>query len=110
MPPAVLFLLNGELSISYLNINAHLYWVIPLFGFLSAIAQIFYILASRLLSLSLFGLLSYVEPVLLAMVALIIGESITPEEYITYIGVVMAVLFLSVEGVQRLRGQKTAIG
>jgi len=51
-----------------------LYALIPMLGVISASALVSYIIASRLLAFSLFGLLSYVEPVLLLGVALLLGE------------------------------------
>lgn len=68
------------------------------FGLLSAIGLGSYILSSRLLSFSLFGLLSYVEPMLLAMASLILGEKITQDEWLTYIPIWLAVSILAVEG------------
>ena len=61
-----------------------------------------YILASRLLPFSLFGLLSYVEPVLLVIVALLLGESIGQSEWPTYLAIWLAVLLLAAEGAQHL--------
>ena len=61
-----------------------------------------YILASRLLPFSLFGLLSYVEPVLLVVVALLLGESIGRDEWLTYIPIWLAVLLLVSEGASHL--------
>ncbi|BCQ62607.1 hypothetical protein PBOI14_43570 [Pseudomonas sp. Boi14] len=45
---------------------------------ISASALVCYIIASRLLAFSLFGLLSYVEPVLLLLVALLLGKASRP--------------------------------
>ncbi len=69
---------------------------------ISASALVVYIIASRLLPFSLFGLLSYVEPVLLLGVALMLGESIKPGEWLTYIPIWMAVLVLVFEGFKHL--------
>src|SRR5690606_27256407 len=53
-------------------------------GALSAVALALMIIAGTRLNLALFGLLSYVEPVLLVMVALLLGESIAPDQWLTY--------------------------
>lgn len=45
-------------------------------GLLSAIGLGSYILASRYLPLIIFGLLGYLEPVLLALVSLLLGEKL----------------------------------
>lgn len=61
-----------------------------------------YILASRLLPFSLFGLLSYVEPVLLVIVALLLGETINANQWLTYIPIWLAVMLLVLEGAHHL--------
>lgn len=76
------------------------------FGLLSAIGLGSYLLASRLLSFSLFGLLSYVEPVLLAMASLILGESISGQEWFTYVPIWFAVLILAYEGALNMYKQR----
>lgn len=50
--------------------------------------------ASRVLPFGLFGLLGYVEPVLIFFVALILGEQIQAEEWPTYIPIWIAVAVL----------------
>jgi len=72
-------------------------------GVVSAAALILMILASDRLELGLFGLLGYVEPALLVVVALLLGERIAPSQWITYLGIWLAVLLLAGEGLARLR-------
>jgi len=67
-------------------------------GFLSAMGLGSYILASRLLPFVIFGLLSYLEPVLLALASIIMGERVSTEEWLTYIPIWLAVLLLAIEG------------
>ncbi|MBC3958140.1 EamA family transporter RarD [Pseudomonas triticifolii] len=83
-----------------------LYLLIPLLGVISASALVSYIIASRLLPFSLFGLLSYVEPVLLVGVALLLGESISGDEMLTYIPIWLAVGVLILEGAKHMLAQR----
>ncbi|PBQ16375.1 protein RarD [Pseudomonas congelans] len=83
-----------------------LYLLIPLLGVISASALVSYILASRLLPFSLFGLLSYVEPVLLVGVALLLGESIGGGEWLTSLPIWMAVVVLMIEGAKHMLAQR----
>ncbi|TQL48722.1 chloramphenicol-sensitive protein RarD [Homoserinimonas aerilata] len=77
------------------------------FGVISALALTLYIVASRLLSFSLFGLLSYVEPIILVLVSLVLlHEAIEPDEYFTYAGIGLAVLLLIVEGIRSQRSRR----
>ncbi|WP_244201310.1 EamA family transporter RarD [Paraburkholderia rhynchosiae] len=82
-----------------------LYVLVPLLGMLTAAAFMTYILASRKLPFSLFGLLGYVEPVLIVFVALAIGERIKPDEMMTYIPIWTAVGLLVVDGALHVRRQ-----
>lgn len=79
--------------------------LVPVLGLVSAAALVSYILSSRLLSLSLFGLLGYAEPVLLVGVALLLGERIAPGQWWTYGPIWLAVGLLVLEGLRKLRRQ-----
>lgn len=83
-----------------------LYGLIPLLGVISASALVSYIVASRLLPFSLFGLLSYVEPVLLVGVALLLGETIGAGEWLTYLPIWLAVVVLMLEGAKHMLAQR----
>ncbi|RML32698.1 RarD protein [Pseudomonas savastanoi pv. glycinea] len=83
-----------------------LYLLIPVLGVISASALVSYIVASRLLPFSLFGLLSYVEPVLLVGVALLLGESIGRDEWPTYLPIWLAVVVLMIEGAKHVLTQR----
>lgn len=76
----------------------HLIWAILGLGMLSALGLGSYILASRYLPFVIFGLLSYLEPVLLALASIMLGERIEAEEWLTYIPIWFAVLLLVLEG------------
>lgn len=101
IPLSVLFIVTGHPQA--VSDTPRLYLLIPLLGLISASALVAYILASRLLPLSLFGLLSYVEPVLLVAAALLLGESISRDEWFTYLPIWLAVLVLVGEGVRHVR-------
>jgi chloramphenicol-sensitive protein RarD len=96
---------GGEQGLGVFDQYPGLLWLIPLLGLISASALVVYIIASRLLPFSLFGLLSYVEPVLLLGVALLLGESIKSGEWLTYIPIWMAVVVLVFEGFKHLMRQ-----
>lgn len=102
LPVAFWFVQGGEQGFGVFDQYPMLSWLIPLLGVISASALVVYIIASRLLPFSLFGLLSYVEPVLLLGVALLLGESIKPGEWLTYIPIWLAVLVLVFEGFKHL--------
>jgi chloramphenicol-sensitive protein RarD len=104
LPVSLWFIVNGDPSA--LARSPALYVLIPILGMISASALCSYIIASRLLPFSLFGLLSYVEPVLLVGVALLLGESIHRDEWMTYLPIWLAVLVLVFEGSKHLLAQR----
>ncbi|WP_434650767.1 EamA family transporter RarD [Pseudomonas sp. D1-2] len=106
LPLALWFVQSGEQGFKVFNQHPWLSLLIPLLGVISASALVAYIVASRLLPFSLFGLLSYVEPVLLLGVALLLGESIQAEEWLTYIPIWMAVAVLVFEGSKHMVRQR----
>ncbi|SDU96160.1 EamA family transporter RarD [Pseudomonas mucidolens] len=108
LPVALWFVQSGEQGFGVLDAHKVLYALIPILGVISATALVSYIIASRLLPFSLFGLLSYVEPVLLLAVALLLGENIGPGEWLTYIPIWMAVVVLVFEGFKHLVRQRKA--
>lgn len=106
LPPALYFVITGPLSAADIANHPALYGLIPLLGAISAVALVSYVLASRLLPFSLFGLLSYVEPVLLVGVALLLGETIGRDQWLTYLPIWVAVLVLILEGFKHLLRQR----
>ena len=64
----------------------------------SAVAMTLFIGASSMLSLPVFGLLGYVEPVLLVIVSFLLGETMSPADVVAYGILAVALTVLSVEG------------
>ncbi|MGY2264815.1 EamA family transporter RarD [Pseudomonas sp. SDO5561_S422] len=108
LPVALWFVQSGEQGFAVLDAHKGLYALIPMLGLISASALVCYVVASRLLAFSLFGLLSYVEPVLLLGVALLLGESIKEGEWLTYLPIWLAVMVLVFEGFKHLVRQQRA--
>lgn len=106
LPVATWLILRHPNTIESFSHRVALYPLIVVLGIVSAIAFMCYIVASRRLPLSLFGLLGYVEPVLMVGVALVIGEHIAVDEWLTYIPVWCAVALLIVDGIQHFAAAK----
>ena len=106
-PLALYWLFNNWSALGVrMSVHHDLIWIAPVFGIISTAALQGYMYASKALTFSLFGLLSYVEPVLLAVAAMLLGEVIQAEEWPTYIFIWMAVCLLAVEGVLIVRRQR----
>lgn len=105
MPLALWFLNNENPDVVAQFAGRPLLWLlVPLLGVISSIAIVSYLAASRRLPLGLFGILGYVEPVLLFWVAfLLLGESVSPGSWGTYVPIWVAVLIMATEGALALR-------
>ena len=108
VPVALWFVLAGD----HVDLDAQrpqLYMLVPLMGIISAAAGFAYILASLLLPFSLFGLLSYVEPVLLVAVALLLGDRLEDGQWMTYGPIWLAVVVLIIEGLKHVNRLRRSI-
>ena len=76
---------------------------------LSGIAMTLYILASTWLPLGLFGLLSYLEPVLLLAAAVALGYALGLTDISVYGPILVALVFLIVGGARAKRGEPVTI-
>ncbi len=78
---------------------SHFHIFIPMLGIITAIAFAMYFVARRLLPLGLFGLLGYVEPVLLTIVSvLFLHESVSTKHILPYGLIWLSVCVLALEG------------
>jgi chloramphenicol-sensitive protein RarD len=92
-PVAVLLILTGTAPDS--GTAALALFVVGVSG---AGAMAAYLTAARLLSLPLFGLLGYLEPVGLVVVALILGDRMHSADLIVYVLLALALTVLAAEG------------
>lgn len=106
-PVALYFALTGPGLAEMWALSTPLPGLVVLLGALSALALVAYILSSRMLPFSLFGLLGYVEPVLLVIVALLLGETISPQELPTYVAIWLALGLLALESGLHWNRKKT---
>lgn len=78
--------------------------LLPGLGVLSTLALASYLKASRMLPMALFGILGYVEPVLLVAVSLLLlGETLTVAQLATYGPIWLAVALTAVHSMMMLR-------
>lgn len=106
LPFAIVVTVREFADGTVLATNPSLWWSAPAISLFAAFALLLYLVASRLLSMSLFGLLSYVEPALLVVASLLMGERIAPGEWFTYGAIWAAVLMLVVGGAVELRRRR----
>lgn len=72
-------------------------------GVLGGFGMVLYLRASTLLSMPVFGLLTYVEPVLLVAVAFVLGERMQGADVLVYAILAVALALLAVEGFRAAR-------
>ncbi|WP_432452894.1 EamA family transporter RarD [Agarivorans sp. QJM3NY_29] len=102
MLPVAGFIITRHSATITLPSHVVLYLLLIGLAILSATSFMFYIVASRLLPLSLFGLLGYVEPVLLVAISLYLGEQISHAQWLTYIPIWLAVGLLTCNGILKI--------
>jgi len=107
-PVAAWFMLREMSSLPLVAHHAHLWPLLPAMGVLSGVALALYMAASRLLPLGLFGLLSYVEPVLLVVVALVLGEGVARAQWPMYGLIFAAVVVMLADGIWRVLQERRA--
>lgn len=103
IPAAFYALYSGGAGLTLFTELPAMYAKVFALGLISTVAVALYITASELLPLGFFGLLSYVEPLLLVGVSLLLGERIAPGEELTYAGVGLAVATLVLGGAWRIK-------
>ncbi|PJG82501.1 EamA family transporter RarD [Caviibacterium pharyngocola] len=87
--------------------NEHIVGLLFLLGLLSGVAFNSYIAASNILPINLLGLLGYVEPIMMLIVALIIGEKIDAETYPLFVCLMIAMGFVLLDGVLKIKNNRT---
>lgn len=102
LPVSLFFVIQGG-AVLQASLTSALPWLVLGLGALSASALALQALSAPRLNLTLFGLLIYVEPVLLVIAALLLGETIAANQWPTYVAIWLAVLVLVGEGVMSLR-------
>ncbi len=106
LAPLAVWLIHAHGPVGVFDQAPQLWWLLPGLGLLSALAFGAMMAASRLLPLGLFGILSYVEPVLLfALAVLLLGETFDPLQLWTYAPIWLAVLLTGWDSARVLRKQ-----
>lgn len=103
LPVAAWFVLQPA-ALSVVASQPSLGWGIGALGLVSATALLLYLFASIRLSFAVFGLLTYVEPVLLVGLAVVLlGESLKLADLPVYGPIAVALVLVAVEGARQSR-------
>ena len=106
MAPLAIWLIATQGPADLFTHAPQLWWLLPGLGLLSALAFGAMMAASRLLPMGLFGILSYVEPVLLFAVAVVfLGEAFEIGQLWTYAPIWLAVLLIGIDSGRMLHKQ-----
>ncbi|MGB1271862.1 MAG: EamA family transporter RarD [Endozoicomonas sp.] len=103
--PIAIFALAMDTSFSeIITQRIEFIYLLPGLGALCTSAMLVYVAASKALPVSLFGLLSYLEPAVLFMVAiLILREPVPPGQWLTYGFIGVATLIICVDSIRIIR-------
>jgi chloramphenicol-sensitive protein RarD len=104
LPPAIVFVISGG-SLPMISGRLDMWCLLlPGLGALSTIALASYLKASRLLPVALFGILGYVEPVLLVLISItLLGETLSAGQLATYVPIWIAVALTALHSVRLVR-------
>ncbi|WP_176061306.1 EamA family transporter RarD [Paraburkholderia sp. BCC1876] len=104
LPAAIVFAISGG-SLAAIGGRLDMWFLLlPGLGALSTLALASYLKASRLLPVALFGILGYVEPVLLVLVSImLLGETLNAAQLATYIPIWIAVALTALHSVRLVR-------
>ncbi|MFM0648298.1 EamA family transporter RarD [Paraburkholderia bryophila] len=104
LPAAIVFAISGG-SLAAIGGRLDMWFLLlPGLGALSTLALASYLKASRLLPIALFGILGYVEPVLLVLVSImLLGETLNAAQLATYIPIWIAVALTALHSVRLVR-------
>ncbi|MFK0572604.1 EamA family transporter RarD [Endozoicomonas sp.] len=104
LPFAVFALVNSEGFFQTVAANSNLYYLLPGLGVLCTSAMLIYIAASKALPVSLFGLLSYLEPAIIFMVAVfVLREPLPPGQWVTYGFIWLATAIICIDAIRIVR-------
>lgn len=105
--PIAVFILSRDSE--FLNLTASrpdLWLLLPGLGLLCCLSFFFYLAASRQLPVSLFGLLTYLEPAIIFVIAIVIlKEPFTPGQWLTYGFIGIAATLVSLDSLKLLRSR-----
>jgi chloramphenicol-sensitive protein RarD len=104
MAPLALLALFSTGTLQATLTRPSMYLLLPVLGLLSTAALACFLRAGKLLPMSLFGILGYVEPVLLVAVAvLVLGESLSLQQLGTYVPIWLSVGFTALHSARLMR-------
>ncbi|RKF20455.1 EamA family transporter RarD [Alginatibacterium sediminis] len=108
LPVAIIYILSFHSQI--IAFEAFSAWIYYLgLGVLGSISMLLFLLASRSLSLTIFGLMSYLEPTLVFAVGWLLGERLDPGQWPIYLLIVLALLVLATDGLIHIYQQRRAV-
>lgn len=108
--PVVLWYIGTRADLELLAERPIVLVILVFMAGISVIGTVLYVVAAKLLPYGIFGLLSYLEPALVTVVAVLVGERITGNQWGTYIGMWTAVAILGLEGlVSVLRHRRSPV-
>lgn len=102
--PVAVWVVAQPAALAVVGQHPQLWWGIVSLGLVGSVALVLYLLASVLLPFGIFGLLTYLEPVLLVVVSVaFLGEAFGAADALVYGPIVVALVLLGVEGVRSRR-------
>lgn len=101
LPFAIFATATDERFFQAFSDNSDLYYLLPGLGVLCTLAMLTYVAASKALPVSLFGLLSYLEPAIIFVVAIfILKEPLPSSQWVTYGFIWLATIIICIDSIK----------
>ena len=98
--PCFIYILYQSTTLSLVT-QEYRYWLLlPALGIVSAISLSANLKSSQQIPVSIFAVLSYIEPILLFLIAVfVLDNQITTSDYFTYVPIWLSLIVIGIEGI-----------
>ena len=102
--PCLIYLIIQEKQFSFVIGESRYWYLLPALGLVSAIGLSANLKSSQQIPVSVFAVLSYLEPTLLFLIAIFwLNTQVSPSDYFTYVPIWASLILLGVNGLMKKR-------
>lgn len=100
--PCLIYLIIQEQQFSFVISESRYWYLLPALGLVSAIGLSANLKSSQQIPVSVFAVLSYLEPTLLFLIAIFwLNTQVSPSDYFTYVPIWTSLILLGVNGLMK---------
>lgn len=100
--PCLIYLIIQEQQFSFVMNESRYWYLLPALGLVSAIGLSANLKSSQQIPISIFSVLSYLEPTLLFLIAIFwLNTPVFPSDYVTYVPIWISLILLGINGLMK---------